>query len=67
MTNEQRPSDEVLSNTSLNCLYLIQYLEDLDEILKKERILSPDLNNYLEGSIVVVNLLKKRILEKVPQ
>lgn len=67
MTNEQRPSDEVLSNTSLNCLYLIQYLEDLDEILEKERILSPDLNNYLEGSIVVVNLLKKRILEKVPQ
>ena len=67
MTNEQRPSDEVLSNTSLNCLYLIQYLEDLDEILKKERILSPDLNSYLEGSIVVVNLLKKRILEKVPQ
>jgi hypothetical protein len=67
MTNEQRPSDEVLEELSINCLIMIQYLEGLTETLKTQQKLNPELNDYFDGSIVVINLLKQRILEKVPQ
>ena len=67
MTNEQRPSDEVLEKLSINCLIMIQYLEGLTETLKTQQKLNPQLNDYFDGSIVVINLLKQRILEKVPQ
>jgi hypothetical protein len=67
MTNKQRPSDEILNQLSLNCLVVIQYLEDLAEILKTEQKENPDLTQYFEGSICVVHLIRKRILERVPQ